>query len=129
MTEVHPLHRLLKVFLVLITLGIAGLVALFGEFWLERQKDVTLPEPTGPFAVGRVTYAWSDETPDTLAPDAGTKREIFVWIWYPAAGHPGKTYEYLPTPWRKAIDNTRAGIIRLMALDLSKVHSHSLPDE
>jgi dienelactone hydrolase len=115
-----------KAFVVLVTLGIVLLITLLGALWLERQHDVTLPQPTGPFAVGCTTYAWGDESPDTLAPVAGTKREIFIWMWYPAVDRPAKTYEYLPSPWRTELERTQPGIFKIMSRDLSKVHSYSL---
>ena len=34
--------------------------ALIGALWLEHRSEVALPEPTGPFAVGRDVYDWTD---------------------------------------------------------------------
>jgi len=59
--------------------------AALAALWLEHRTEVTLPVPTGPYAVGRVTYVWTDATPDTLAPVPGTRRELMVWIWYPTS--------------------------------------------
>jgi predicted dienelactone hydrolase len=45
-----------------------------------------LPTPSGPFPVGRVTYYWTDSSrPEPLSPTPGAHREIFVFVWYPAA--------------------------------------------
>src|SRR5256885_14740540 len=75
-----------KGFVVLAMLGVLGIAALLGSLWLERRTEITLPTPTGPFAVGRAIYDWTDDTKlDTLAPVPGTKRELLVWIWYPSA--------------------------------------------
>src|ERR1035438_3514486 len=80
------LRRILKGFAVLAILGVLGFGALLGVLWLEHRTGVTRPAPSGPFAVSRATYAWIDDVhADALAPLPGTKRELLVWIWYPAA--------------------------------------------
>ncbi|MGH9423670.1 MAG: alpha/beta hydrolase family protein, partial [Thermoanaerobaculia bacterium] len=88
------------------------------------------PAPTGSFAVGRTTFDWADDAhTDPLAPTPGTKREVLVWIWYPAAAGPSATVDdYMPTSMRVA--DERPGIaVRILGLltrDSSKVHGHSL---
>src|SRR5438552_13374513 len=78
-------RRIFKGFAVLAMLGVLGIAALLGSLWLERRTEITLPTPTGPFAVGRAIYDWTDDTKlDTLAPVPGTKRELLVWMWYPS---------------------------------------------
>ena len=119
-------RRVLKGLLVLVTVGVVGIATLLSVLWLERRGDVTLPEPTGSFAVGRTMYAWGDGSQDTLAPVPGTKREIFAWVWYPAVGQPAPTEDYLPPSWRGAVEGTRGWLIRILTRDLSKVHAHSL---
>jgi hypothetical protein len=49
----------------------------------HRSETVrVLPTPTGPFAVGRVTTHWVDETRiEPLSPNH-TYREVLVNIWY-----------------------------------------------
>jgi len=45
-----------------------------------------LPQPTGTYLVGTVSYHWIDESRDELlTDDHNDKREIMVQIWYPAA--------------------------------------------
>src|SRR5713101_10037305 len=86
MFKARLVRRIFKGFAVLASLGVLGVGALLGSLWLERRTEITLPTPTGPFAVGRALYDWvDDETLDALAPVPGTKRELLVWIWYPAA--------------------------------------------
>jgi predicted dienelactone hydrolase len=49
------------------------------------QRVTILPAPTGPLAVGRVTYYWTDEArsePNT--PDDNDRRALRVDVWYPA---------------------------------------------
>src|SRR2546427_1851066 len=97
-------RRIFKGFAVLAMLGVLGSAALLGSLWLERRTEVTLPTPTGPFAVGRAIYDWADDGKlDTLAPVAGTKRELLLWVWYPAAAGASVAVadDYLP-PQRRA---------------------------
>jgi predicted dienelactone hydrolase len=121
--------RIFKGCAVLTMAGVIGIAALLGSLWLEHRTEVTLPAPTGPFAVGRSLYDWTDATaPDTLAPVAGTRRELLVWIWYPsAAGERAAMEEYLPAPMRTAAGEP-VSILRLLTRDPSKVHSHSHRD-
>jgi hypothetical protein len=45
----------------------------------------SLPEPTGPFAVGTQYYYWADPNrPDDYTSDPGDFREVSVQVWYPA---------------------------------------------
>lgn len=64
---------------------------------------VELPNPSGPYGVGRQLLDWTDENRrETFARDR--KRELMVWIWYPtgtpqARSSPG---EYLPGNWGRS---------------------------
>jgi dienelactone hydrolase len=112
--------------------AIVGIVALLGSLWLDHNSETTLPTPAGPLAVGRTTYAWSDAAhPDLLAPQPGTKRELFAWIWYPATPRqPSQTFDdYLPAPWRTALER-QSGVLltQFLTRDLSRVHTHSIRD-
>ena len=108
---------------------VLGIGVLLGSLWLEHSSSVELPRPTGPFAVGREVFDWVDsKTFDNLAPVAGTKRELLVWIWYPAAtGQSAVVDDYLPEPMRAAI-TLQAGVLLsdFLTRDLSKVRGHSL---
>src|SRR5882724_2673966 len=88
--------------------------------------------PTGPFAVGRTQYAWRDSAHlDALAPQPDTKRQLVVWIWYPAAPQqPQQKFDdYLPAPWRAALER-QSGVLLMQFLtrDLSRVLTHSISD-
>ena len=122
-------RRIFKGLVVLAMLGVLGVAALLGSLWLEHRTAVTLPTPTGTFAVGRALYDWADdETLDTLAPAPGTKRELLVWIWYPsAAGQSAAMHDYVPAQMRAAAA-PGGGLLRLLTRDLSKVHAHSIRD-
>jgi len=93
-------RRIFKGFAILTMLGVLGVGVLLGSLWLESRTEVTFPTLTGPFAVGRAIYAWADDAQsDPLAPVPGTRRELLVWIWYPAAaGHSAAMMDdYVPT--------------------------------
>src|ERR1700689_1317745 len=103
-------RRIFRGLAVCAMLGILGVATLLGALWLEhRTTEVTLPTPTGPFAVGRALYDWVDDGAlDTLAPVQGTKRELLVWIWYPSeARQSASTDDYLPAPMRAAVERAR----------------------
>jgi dienelactone hydrolase len=122
-------RRIFRGFTVLAMFGVLGVAVLLGSLWLEHQTEVTLPIPTGPFAVGRTIYDWTDEVRlDALAPIPGTKRELLVWIWYPSAAAQSVAMDdYVPAQMRAAAGPT-GGLLKLLTRDLSKVHGHSTRD-
>jgi len=130
-------RRIFRVFSASAILGVLSAAALLTALWLEHRTELTLPAPTGPFAVGRVIYDWlDDKTLDTLAPVPGTKRELLVWIWYPATAGQSRAVvdDYVPASAR-AERNAGTPIFRfltwpfrLLTRDLAKVHGHSLRD-
>ena len=95
----------------LIIIGTLAIVVASGVIAAELStrwaatRARTLPAPTGPYAVGRRSLAWRDEfRQDPLAPDPMAMRELFVWVWYPAANVPGAApAPYLPKPWLNVI--------------------------
>src|SRR5229473_7716075 len=121
-------RRIFKGFAILAMLGVLGVAALLGSLWLEHRSAVTLPTPTGAFAVGRAIYDWIDDANvDTLAPVAGTKRELLVWIWYPAPAGQSSADDYLPAPLRVEVERDLGAVLGgLLTRDLSKVHPHSV---
>jgi hypothetical protein len=80
--------RWIKILLLTALLGMLGLLA---SLWVEHRTTLMLPEPTGPFAIGRTIDDWKD-----------TKHELLVWIWYPAdASQSGVAFDdYLPASVR-----------------------------
>jgi pimeloyl-ACP methyl ester carboxylesterase len=130
MTMPRSLRRLRTGVAALAALGLLGIGALFAFLWLEHRSAVTLPTPTGAFAVGRAIHDWADSVAlDTLAPVPGTKRELLVWIWYPsAAGHAVVMDDYLPARLRpNAEPSDRTNIWTLLTRDVSMVRGHSAP--
>jgi len=127
----RSLRRVLKSFASLALIALAGMAALLLALWVEHGIPLALPTPTGQFAVGREVYDWVHETtPGNLSPVRGAKRELLVWIWYPADAAERVTGEdYLPAPMRTAIEQGRGVLInKFLTRDLAKVRTHSLRD-
>ena len=118
---------ILKGVAVLAIIGVLGIAALLTVVWLEHQTIVNLPAPTGPFAVGREFYDWTDDAGiDTLAPVPGTKRELLVWLWYPSVSPSSAPVDsYLPVELRPK-RNGGTSILTLLTRDDSKVRGHSI---
>jgi predicted dienelactone hydrolase len=58
------------------------------------------PTPTGPYSVGRMRCDWVDESRADTIEQSGGKREIVVWVWYPATPKRGAVRaEWLPGKW------------------------------
>lgn len=111
--------------------AVASLMILFALLSREHKTEITLPRPTGHFAIGRTMYTWvnSAET-DELAPSPGAKREVVVWIWYPAAtATSAAPAEYLPAAWRVA-EAQHSGVLmtKFLTRDSALVHTHSTTD-
>lgn len=120
-------HRLLKALAVLALSPVIVVTLSIGLLWLEHRSDLTLPTPTGPFAVGRMIFDWTDDgATDPMAPVAGTKREVLVWLWYPAATPQTAAGDYVPAQLRLAGEGpSDVPIWRFLTRDWAKVHTHS----
>ena len=140
-------RTLLKTVLGLTALGgtLGALLALL----LVRgsTRPVVLPSPSGPYAVGRVSFDWVDEsrreplaaheTGGASASVGGTrpkysKRELMVWFWYPATAESGaRPGDYLPGKWGVALERDR-GLVLWRQLSLwqrfRSIQVHALPD-
>ena len=84
--------------------------------------DVTLPTPTGPFAVGRIAMDWTDPNRvEIYSPTAGEKRELAISIWYPATVPAGAAAgAYLPGGW--------AALGPAWGFAPDRVRIHAVPD-
>jgi len=128
--------RLLRAVGNVASVGILGICVFFGALWLEHRTELTLPVPTGPYAVGRALSDWGDAaTPDPLAPVPGTVRELQMWMWYPAAQPTGRgphttsvaLADYLPAPTRAAVTHNLGVLLgTFLTHDLGRVRAHSL---
>lgn len=64
----------------LLLLNAAWLVASLGK----AANASRLPEPSGPYGIGRIAYDWADNSRhDTLGSDPKRNRELMVYVWYP----------------------------------------------
>lgn len=120
--------RLFKIFFYSVITVIAIIVIALFSFWLELKFEVTLPAPTGDLAVGRTTFHWVDGSrTDSLSPKPYTKRELVVWMWYPAAKTKSDSrVDYLPAEWEKAINEQVGFVLRnFFSRDGAKIHPHS----
>ncbi|MGB0036253.1 MAG: hypothetical protein WBP79_12330 [Candidatus Acidiferrales bacterium] len=124
-------RRFIKGLAALAIFAVVGLTMLLALLWREHKTEITLPVPTGHFAVGRTTYTWvNNAETDELAPSPGAKREVVVWIWYPAtAATAAAPVEYLPEPWRLALKQYSGVLMsQFLTRDLSLVQAHSTTD-
>ncbi|WP_158501827.1 hypothetical protein [Vitiosangium sp. GDMCC 1.1324] len=82
-------------------LGATALTWLFRRV-RTRLFPVILPEPTGPYDVGRIAFDWVDaRREEPYARRGHRRRELSAWLWYPAELRPGtKPGPYLPAGWR-----------------------------
>jgi predicted dienelactone hydrolase len=75
---------LLVQFCFALTLMVGGVLPALAQH-MPEQVGITLPEPTGPYSVGRTIYEWTDANRDEIYSDVdGEKRDLVVWMWYPA---------------------------------------------
>lgn len=87
---------LVVVLVFIIFIGLFGAMVHFGD-----HREVVLPKPTGPYAVGRTLFDWKDpKRDDPYSTSIGKHRELMVWLWYPATASPqSKPAEYIPSAW------------------------------
>jgi predicted dienelactone hydrolase len=125
------LSRVVKTMAVLALIALGGVAVLLASLWLDHRSPTTLSTPTGSYKVGRATYAWTDDSRlNRYAPVSGTKQELAVWIWYPAAPTPStKASDYLPPYWSRALIQHEGFILsKLLSRDLTRVETHSWSD-
>jgi hypothetical protein len=94
-------RRTLKTTLALLLAVLAAAGGYVGLVAVRHTRAVTLPAPTGGYGIGRVAFDWTDQArTDPLSPRPGTRRELSVWLWYPAAPHArGPRAPYAPGAW------------------------------
>jgi pimeloyl-ACP methyl ester carboxylesterase len=88
----------------------------------SAQGNITLPEPTGPYMVGRTSYHWTDEARlETYTSQEADKRSLSVWVWYPAAETVFESAPYL-TKGMNALFQP------LLGLDAAQIGVHAHAD-
>ncbi len=117
--------------IIIIRLAFVGCVVLASDataLWILHARLVELPDPTGPFAVGRLEYAWIDHTRrETLGGAGGSDRAVSAWIWYPSVSTGRPAAPYLPPPWLAARQGDFS-ILTPFTQDLSTVRAHAVAD-
>lgn len=79
----------------------ALLISLMTIVPAAAQTSVTIPAPTGEYAVGLVTFDWADSTrPDPFLTAAQQPREVAVKLYYPAQ----KGAATNPTPYAEGLE-------------------------
>lgn len=65
---------------------------------ITQPSIFRLPDPSGPYGIGRVGYEWIDKTrPDVYSADPKVRRALMVYVWYPASRNAtGSAEPYLP---------------------------------
>jgi len=86
------------------------------------NQELSLLEPSGPYAVGRLTFDWTDNSRrDPFSNAIGTHRELVVWVWYPAKQTPeARSAGYVTEGWEELVRSpvrTRPQKVRVHALD------------
>ncbi len=109
----------------LIVLGASAALALGAIFVYGRiqgRRIVTLPRPTGSYAVGRKMMDWIDPTRiDPFASRRDEHRHLSVWLWYPAQTGPVAS----AAPYRPGIADETPGFIETRP---ASVRTHSVDD-
>ena len=92
-----------------------GLVVLLIAVALPVAVPVwSFREPSGPDAIGTVTYAWMDTSrPELFTPDPDDHRELVAQVWYPddhrelvaQVWYPADHRELVAQVWYPAVDD------------------------
>ncbi len=122
------LKRLARILLILLLVIVVIIISSVAFVEIRRHQALVLPAPSGPYAVGRMEYDWTDQSRDDLfAPHAGTKRELVVWAWYPAAHVPGApSAPYLPPKWAQLSEQQHGFIGQHLSQSYDSIQTHSL---
>jgi hypothetical protein len=80
-----------------------------------------LPEPSGQHAVGRLSYDWVDSTrTEIYAANREDRRELVVFVWYPAKDRAAELAPYLPQAWAPVAD--------FLGINVVGLRSHAVAD-
>jgi len=122
------LKRLARILLILLLVIVVIIISGIAFVVIRRHQALILPAPTGPYAVGRMEYDWTDQSRhDLFAPHAGTKRELVVWAWYPAMHVPGApSAPYLPPKWGQLSEQQHGFIGQQLSQSSDSIQTHSV---
>jgi predicted dienelactone hydrolase len=134
----NKLKRILKATLIaLCSILLIGCLV-FAEFFfglapLSKHRgpvEVSLPELSGRYPVGRRFFDWIDPSrPDPF--HKSTRRELMVTVWYPAQGNAaGRTGSYQPGDWGRWASRSQSMMMRVRVQGLwSALLYNPLPRE
>ena len=75
------------------------------------------PKPTGPYAVGSVTYHWVDTgRPELFTLDSTDRRELVAQVWYPARKESSAPRVPCRIPYMEDADATTTAMARIVHL-------------
>ena len=78
-------------------IALGGLALAFGAFLPLAFPVFRFPHPTGPYAIGTLTYHWVDASrSEIFTADPNDHRELVVQVWYPAAPNASPRARYMP---------------------------------
>lgn len=101
----------------LIVLVLAGVLA------LSADSVPTLPQPSGPFAVGSEVFRWIDiDRPETLTANTDDSRQVIAQAWYPSDTSEGHPTAYIEEGALLSIVNT---LPRFVFSDFGAVDTHA----
>ena len=94
-----------------------GLGIGLGALWLAASIALPLvlpvfrfPPPSGPYAIGTLTYHWVDaDRREIFSADPTDRRELMVQIWYPATGDPAAPH----APYVQDVDALTSAFARV----------------
>ena len=89
----------------------------------DSPPDRTRPSSSqGPARVGRISAECTDpDRSDPYADDPATRRQLLLWIWYPAEpSSSAQPADYLPAAWTPIADQ--------LGIDVSGLHTHAVAD-
>jgi dienelactone hydrolase len=120
--EEHPMKRFGLILCLLFTV----LAACF-RVNAEKSNIISLPEPTGKYGVGTITYPLTDTSRigEKYANNnnKATYRELMIQIWYPANKETtGKTQSYIDNITTKLLEEWYPGV------NLSAIKTHAVSD-
>jgi predicted dienelactone hydrolase len=121
------LRKLLKWMAVPLVCMLALVGALVGYLFISHNQLLVLPSPTGSYSVGRTEYDWIDGSRiDPLSDQGNEKRELLIWVWYPATvSQRDLRVPYLPPAWVTARDIDQGGLGKLLERRFSRIQTHS----
>jgi hypothetical protein len=125
----HLLKIAVRIFIFAILALVLGFAVFIAVLAISHNQTLQLPLPSGKYSVGRREVDWVDpHRNDPLAEPANLKRELAIWIWYPAqVDTAAQSAPYFPAAWAQARDKDQ-GIGILIEHELNKIETHAFAD-